>query len=176
MEQLFIDHLASPIGRVAVVWDETDVLRAVEFEGYDERMWRLLGRHYGAVRPQAAHAPASLAEPLAAFFAGELESIDAIPVRTNGTVFQQRVWDALRRIPPGETMTYGALAVAIGRPAACRAVGLANGSNPIPIVVPCHRVIGSNGSLTGFGGGLDRKRWLLAHEQHATATQRRLFA
>jgi methylated-DNA-[protein]-cysteine S-methyltransferase len=175
-ERLFIDGVASPIGTVTLVWDDAQVLRAAEFEGYDARMRRLLQRHYGALEPEAGRVPAALAEPIAAFFAGEIDAIDAIAVATNGTEFQQRVWAELRRIPPGTTTTYGALAAAIGRPDACRAVGLANGSNPIPIVVPCHRVIGSNGSLTGFGGGLDRKRWLLAHEQHFTQTQRRLFA
>jgi methylated-DNA-[protein]-cysteine S-methyltransferase len=175
-ERLFIDRVPSPIGNFTLVWDEAQVLRAAEFDGHDARMRRLLRRHHGAVEPEMGQAPAALAEPIAAFFAGEIDAIDAIPVATSGTEFQQRVWAELRRIPPGTSTTYGALAATIGRPDACRAVGLANGSNPTPIVVPCHRVIGSNGSLTGFGGGLDRKRWLLAHEQHFTRTQRRLFA
>lgn len=175
---LFVDRVSSPIGSLAIVWDDAEVLRAIDFEGYDARMHRLLERHYGPVEPAPAKAPATLADLLAAFFAGELDAIDAIAVRTNGTEFQRRVWAELRRIPTGTTTTYGAIAVAIGRPDACRAVGLANGSNPIPIVVPCHRVIGSNGSLTGFGGGLERKRWLLAHERQWTSspTQRSLFA
>ena len=93
-----------------------------------------------------------------------MDALTDLPVVTNGTDFQRTVWDALRRIPIGHTVSYGALALRIGRPKATRAVGLANGANPVPIIVPCHRVIGANGSLTGFGGGLDRKRWLLTHE------------
>ena len=87
---------------------------------------------------------------------------------TSGTAFQNQVWSALRRIPRGQTLSYGALAKKIDRPAAVRAVGLANGANPIAIVVPCHRVIGANASLTGYGGGLERKRWLLDHEGAAS--------
>lgn len=100
---------------------------------------------------------------LTAYFAGEATDFD-LPLRLEGTPFQQRVWDELRRIPYGETISYGELAARIGSPSASRAVGLANGKNPISIIVPCHRVIGANGSLTGYGGGLDRKRQLLAFE------------
>ena len=97
-------------------------------------------------------------------FTGELHALDALPVATGGSAFQRRVWRALRDIPPGTTISYAELALRVERPSAFRAVGLANGANPIGIVVPCHRVIGSDGSLTGYGGGLERKRWLLAHE------------
>ena len=82
----------------------------------------------------------------------------------NGTPFQKRVWDALRQVPAGKTATYAEIAVLIGSPAAVRAVGAANGANPVAVVVPCHRIIGSNGTLTGYGGGLKRKEWLLRHE------------
>ncbi|MFF7896998.1 methylated-DNA--[protein]-cysteine S-methyltransferase [Streptomyces sp. NPDC007907] len=105
-------------------------------------------------------------EQLKAYFAGELKEF-TVPLRLNGTPFQRRVWDELRRIPYGETRTYGRLADALGTPAASRAVGLANGRNPIGIIVPCHRVIGANGSLTGYGGGLDRKQRLLDFERGA---------
>ena len=108
-------------------------------------------------------------DALARFFAGDVEAIAPLAVRTNGTDFQRRVWAALRRIPAGRTTTYGELAATIGAPAASRAVGLANGANPIAIVVPCHRVIGANGTLTGYGGGLARKRWLLDHERRVEA-------
>jgi methylated-DNA-[protein]-cysteine S-methyltransferase len=91
--------------------------------------------------------------------------IDTLPVETGGTPFQREVWHALREIPCGTTTSYGKLAELIGRPAAMRAVGLANGANPVAVVVPCHRVIGANGSLTGYGGGIERKRWLLDHEK-----------
>jgi len=99
-----------------------------------------------------------------AYFAGQLEAISKLPVARSGTEFQNQVWTALRQIPGGTTLSYGALAKEIGRPTAVRAVGLANGSNPIAIIVPCHRVVGANASLTGYGGGLERKRWLLQHE------------
>ncbi len=107
------------------------------------------------------------ATQLAAYFAGELQAFD-LPLAAGGTAFQQRVWAALKEIPFGQTWSYGQLALHIGAPGASRAVGLANGRNPLSIVVPCHRVIGANGSLTGYGGGLERKRWLLAHEQART--------
>lgn len=100
------------------------------------------------------------AEQLDAYFAGELTAFD-LPLAPRGSEFQQRVWAALQEIPYGETESYGDLAERIGSPGAARAVGLANGKNPIGIVIPCHRVVGSDGSLTGYGGGLDRKRQLL---------------
>jgi methylated-DNA-[protein]-cysteine S-methyltransferase len=93
-----------------------------------------------------------------------LTAIDSLPVKTGGTVFQRSVWAALRTIPTGKTTTYGRLAAGLSRPKAVRAVGMANGANPISIVVPCHRVIGADATLTGYGGGLERKRWLLQHE------------
>ena len=99
-----------------------------------------------------------------AYFEGQLNAIDSLPVECVGTPFQKRVWHALREIPCGRTVSYSELARRIGRPAAVRAVGLANGANPISVIVPCHRVIGVNGTLTGYGGGLERKRWLLSHE------------
>jgi methylated-DNA-[protein]-cysteine S-methyltransferase len=98
------------------------------------------------------------------YFEGDLASLDAVPVELNGTTFQKQVWQALRRIPPGTTISYAELAHRIGNPSAIRAVGTANGANPVAVIVPCHRVIGSDGSLTGYGGGLERKQWLLAHE------------
>ena len=112
----------------------------------------------------AVRAPEAVRDALAAWFAGDLGALDGLPVKTGGTPFQRAVWKALRDIPAGETRTYGQLATAIGAPRAVRAVGLANGANPVGVIVPCHRVIGANGTLTGYAGGLERKRWLLAHE------------
>jgi methylated-DNA-[protein]-cysteine S-methyltransferase len=132
-------------------------------------MQRLLRRHYGDCTLVPARAPATVRAALTAFFEGDLEAITRLGVRTNGTEFQRRVWAALRAIPAGRTTTYGALATRIGAPTASRAVGLANGANPIAIVVPCHRVIGADGKLTGYGGGLERKQWLLDHERRAGA-------
>ena len=106
----------------------------------------------------------NVVDQLAAYFAGELTEFD-IPLHAEGTEFQRRVWDGLRRIPYGETWSYADLAGYVGNAKACRAVGLANGRNPIAVIVPCHRVIGANGTLTGYGGGLDRKAWLLDHER-----------
>jgi methylated-DNA-[protein]-cysteine S-methyltransferase len=111
--------------------------------------------------------PNSLIRAVSSYFDGDLKAIDNLPVQTAGTPFQSEVWRALRGIPCGSTVSYAELARRIGRPAAVRAVGLANGSNPVGIVVPCHRVIGADGSLTGYGGGIERKRWLLSHERVA---------
>jgi O-6-methylguanine DNA methyltransferase len=148
-----------------VVADAAGRLRALDWSDYEPRMHRLLRRHYGsALTLKEGVAPKTIAEPLERYFDGDLAAIDAIPVATGGTVFQREVWDALRTIPAGRTVNYGALAQKIGRPKAVRAVGLANGANPIGLVVPCHRVIGADASLTGYAGGLERKRWLLRHE------------
>ena len=117
-----------------------------------------------SLSPTNAHeTPAAIREAVGAYFAGDLAALAAISWRTGGTDFQRSVWTALCAIPVGETVTYKQLAERIGRPGAVRAVGLANGANPVGVVVPCHRVIGSDGSLTGYGGGLERKRWLLTH-------------
>ncbi len=169
---LLVDRLSSPIGTIKVVFDEQGSLRALDFDDCAARMCRLLARHYGECEPVAATAPEAISAPISAYLDGDFAGIDAIPVATNGSVFQRRVWSALREIAPGSTTSYGALAAKLGVPAASRAVGLANGANPIAIVVPCHRVIGANGALTGYGGGLERKRWLLTHE----GASRRLLA
>lgn len=161
--KLYVDRMPSPIGNLFLVWED-EVLRALDFGDYEERFERLLRVHYGVAHPEPARAPAAIRGALEAYFDGDLTAIERVPVRTNGTPFQLQVWQALRSIPAGRTSSYGELAARIGRPGACRAVGLANGSNPIAVVVPCHRVIGANGTLTGYGGGIERKRWLLAHE------------
>jgi methylated-DNA-[protein]-cysteine S-methyltransferase len=113
---------------------------------------------------QARKTTPAIGRALEAYFAGDLTAIDTLSVKTAGTSFQQTVWKALRAISPGTTLSYGELARRLGRPNSARAVGLANGSNPVAIVVPCHRLIGADASLTGYGGGIGRKRWLLAHE------------
>lgn len=163
-ERLVLDRLATPIGEALLVTDENGVLRAFDWSDHDLRLRRLLGLHYGALEPRAGAAPAEVRRAFDAYFAGELRALEPLSWRTAGTAFQREVWAALCTIPAGETLSYGALAARIGRPKAVRAAGLANGANPVGVVVPCHRVIGADGSLTGYGGGLERKRWLLAHE------------
>jgi len=175
---MLLDHLDTPIGRLAVVADEQGRLRALGWTEEHDRMERQLRAAAQVAELVLATAadPGGLTTALRAYFAGELAAIDAIPAETGGTEFQRTVWRALRTIPCGTTWSYGQLARKIGKPAAVRAVGLANGANPIAIVVPCHRVIGADGSLTGYGGGLDRKRWLLAHERGATLPLERLWS
>jgi methylated-DNA-[protein]-cysteine S-methyltransferase len=163
-EHLHLDRFATPVGEALLVTDERGQLRALDFFDYEERMLRLLRLHYGSRTLQRGSAPAAIHNALDAYFSGRLNALASIACATAGTPFQRTVWNALTTIPPGETLSYAALAQRIDRPKAVRAVGLANGANPLGIVVPCHRVIGSNGSLTGYGGGLPRKRWLLQHE------------
>ncbi len=165
-EKLLIDHFASPIGRVALVADEQGRLCAL---GWTDEHTRMAGQLRAYADRDASTLeervdPHGLSTAVKDYFSGDLRIIDGLPVRTQGTEFQRAVWRALREIPCGVTWSYAQLAVRIGNPKAVRAVGLANGANPVGIVVPCHRVIGANGMLTGYGGGLERKRWLLAHE------------
>ncbi|UYN97300.1 MAG: methylated-DNA--[protein]-cysteine S-methyltransferase [Enhydrobacter sp.] len=166
MLELLIDRMATPMGELIVVADRDGNLRAIDWTDHEARMRQLLDRQYGrgARTMTAARNPGGLTAALRRYFAGDLTAIDDLPAKTEGTPFQKRVWKALRRIRCGTTLSYGELARRIGHPTAVRAVGLANGQNPISIVVPCHRVIGSDGSLTGYGGGLERKKWLLSHE------------
>ena len=153
-----LTHLDSPLGRLAIL-SEGGRLHALGFTEDHPRMATQLD----SASPKPGSAPA-ITEALTAYFAGELHALDAIPVAELGTPFQRQVWAALRRIPPGQTRSYGQLASEIGRPRAVRAVGTANGANPIALVVPCHRVVGANGTLTGYAAGLPRKQWLLHHE------------
>ena len=149
----------SPLGTLTLVADG-DALAGLYLDGQ---------RHRPALDlPRDDSALPAVREQLSAYFAGELTSFD-VPLALRGTPFQQGVWAALRDIPYGETWSYAALAAHLGRPGASRAVGLANGRNPACVVVPCHRVVGSDGSLTWYAGGLERKRWLLAHESTGPA-------
>jgi methylated-DNA-[protein]-cysteine S-methyltransferase len=160
-----IDRLNTPIGDALLAFDSAGRLRALYFADKEDELVRLLRRRYGArATLDRGQGPSDALRALDAYFAGDLTALDNIECRTAGTPFQQAVWSALRTIPIGQTLSYSALADKIGKPKAVRAVGMANGANPIAVVVPCHRVIGSNGTLTGYGGGIDRKRWLLTHE------------
>ena len=160
-----LDRLPTPIGTLLIVFDDEDRLRALDWDDYEARMRRLLRLQYGSeIELSEGSAPKSIRDPLNAYFAGDFSALDRIELETSGTAFQRKLWAALRNIPPGTTSSYGALAAKIGAPNAVRAVGAANGANPISIVLPCHRVIGSSQRLTGYGGGLNRKSWLLTHE------------
>jgi len=161
---LLLERWASPISSLLLVTDNNGALRALEFAGNEARMLQLLRRYYGDYTLEKGTSPASLKRALKAYFEGDIEALADVQTATAGTPFQRQVWKALRAIPAGTTISYGQLAANLGRKGASRAVGAANGANPIPIVVPCHRVIGADGSLTGFGSGLPRKQWLLNHE------------
>ena len=163
-ETFGLDRLQTPIGVALLVTDSGGVLRALDWEDYAPRMKELLRLQYGAVDLSAARAPQDLRTALSGYFKGDLDRLTTIEWRLAGTPFQQKVWNALAKIPAGTTMSYGALAAKLKAPNAMRAVGHANGSNPISVVIPCHRLIGANGSLIKYGGGLERKRWLLQHE------------
>lgn len=162
---LSLHRIASPIGVILLVTDAQDRVRALDFEDYEPRMRSLLSTHYGHYTLVAASSPSSAEPALQRYFTGQLDALKDIAVATNGTDFQQRVWSALRQIPPARMTTYGKLAAQLGEHNGARAVGNANATNPIAIIVPCHRVVGANGKLTGFAGGLERKAWLLGHER-----------
>jgi methylated-DNA-[protein]-cysteine S-methyltransferase len=160
---LLVDRIESPVGELLIVSDGAN-LCGVQFDASESGWGAALRKRFGEIKLSQVDDPQGFSSRIRAYFEGELHAVDDIPVATGGTEFQRRVWTALREIPCGSTSSYGELAKRLGNPAATRAVGLANGSNPIPIVLPCHRVIGADASLTGYGGGLDRKRWLLQHE------------
>ncbi len=163
-ERFFVDTMDTPLGAAVVIADETGALRMHRWTD-SGGSWRAeFHRRHGNAELIAQTNRFGHVTALARYYDGDIAALDAIGVAFTGTPFQQKVWNALRTIAGGTTLSYGALARRIGSPSAVRAVGLANGSNPIAVVVPCHRVIGSDGSLTGYGGGLQRKRWLLEHE------------
>ena len=163
-EILHIERLPTPIGTALLAADEEGVLRIFDFEDFEARMMHLLRIHYGTAKLVPGAVPLAVKDPISRYFAGDLQALNEVRWATNGTPFQRRVWSALTTIPVGETLSYAGLAARIDKPNAMRAVGRANGSNPVAVVVPCHRVIGADGSLTGYGGGLRRKQWLLDHE------------
>lgn len=167
---LLLDRLSTPIGQMMLVADIAGRLRLAFFAENEDTVHRHLAYQYGSGKfhLEPARNPHGLTAALARYFGGELHAIDDLPVETPGTAFQREVWQALRTIPCGATISYGKLAQQIGHPAAVRAVGTANGANPVAVVLPCHRVIGADGSLTGYGGGIERKRWLLNHEKTPT--------
>lgn len=164
-----MEAVETPLGSFLLLSDDAGVLHGADFADCEPRLLRLLGlRTRGAAPPVTrGTVPPALKRRITAYFAGDIRAIDGITAALSGTDFQNSVWSALRALPPGAPSTYGRLAQALGRPTAVRAVGHANGANPFCIVVPCHRLIGADGRLVGYSGGLARKRWLLDHERQA---------
>ena len=163
-DAITLDRFETPIGTALLAVDAAGVLRAFNWTDYEPQLMAWIARRHPRAAVAAGRSPDAVRRPFEAYFEGETRALDAVPRQADGTAFQREVWESLPSIPAGETLSYAELAARIGRPTAMRAVGLANGANPIALVLPCHRVIGTNGSLTGYGGGLHRKRWLLAHE------------
>jgi methylated-DNA-[protein]-cysteine S-methyltransferase len=163
-DAITVSRLATPIGEALIATDATGLLRAFNWTDYEAQLAAWLARRYPRTAVEEGQTPAPVRQAFVAYFDGEVRALEALPWVAVGTAFQQQVWRTLCTIPVGETLSYAALAERIGKPTAMRAVGLANGANPIALVAPCHRVIGANGTLTGYGGGLHRKRWLLRHE------------
>jgi methylated-DNA-[protein]-cysteine S-methyltransferase len=162
--RLTVDRLPTPIGKALLFTDEEGFLRALHWEDFEDRFIAEVRRLHPRVPLEPGTAPGQVRDPITDYFSGDLTRLAAAPWRLCGTAFQRTVWKALFDIPPGETRTYAGQAALIARPTAIRAVGAANGANPISLVLPCHRVLGTNGALTGYGGGLHRKQWLLKHE------------
>lgn len=165
MTTLYLDHLTTPVGKLYIITNE-ETLYGLGFPEHEAKARQKLEHQLGDVHWTQDKSPLGATAVLQAYFDGDLQALIHLPVAPQGTNFQQRVWTALCEIPVSTTTSYGALAVRIGSPTASRAVGLANGRNPIAIVIPCHRVIGANATLTGYAGGLERKQWLLTHEQY----------
>ena len=161
--------IQSPVGPLTIAARGSRVC-LLHFGTMGRAVRAALTRWYGSEPLRQAADPAGAVRTLHAYFGGDLSALGDVAVELNGSEFQRQVWEALRTIPAGGTCSYGELARRIAAPAAVRAVGAANGANPVAIIVPCHRVIGASGALTGYGGGLARKRWLLDHE----SAQRRL--
>jgi methylated-DNA-[protein]-cysteine S-methyltransferase len=163
MTTILSDRIETPIGPMALLARD-GVMLLLEFADAEGRVAREMKLRFGDVELFATDNPFGFSEKIKDYFAGNLAAIDGIPTDGGGTEFHRRVWAGLKLIPCGTTITYGELAKSLGDKNAMRAVGLANGRNPIAVVVPCHRVVGANGSMTGYGGGIARKEWLLRHE------------
>ncbi len=171
MTTIEVSELTSPLGAM-VMAVRAGRLCALCFSEHWPQRRRHLENRFRPVVFRTAPDAIGLQERLRAYFDGDSDALTGVVAEPSGTDFQQRVWRVLRAIAPGQTLSYGEVAQRIGTPTACRAVGAANGANPIAIVIPCHRVIGADGTLTGYGGGLERKRWLLEHERRSLGTER----
>lgn len=168
---LLLETVDTPLGGFLLLCDGQGVVHAADFADCEARLWALLRRNRGSAPLDIGRGavPTALKDKVAAYFAGDVRALDSIVLAPRGTDFQSTLWARLRTVPPGSTLSYTAMAEAIGRPTAVRAVGHANGANPFCIIVPCHRLIGADGSLVGYSGGLTRKRWLLDHERQCAA-------
>jgi methylated-DNA-[protein]-cysteine S-methyltransferase len=160
---LTVNRRKTPLGGLLLVVDGDGILRAADFADCEDRLRRLIGQRL-RYRLASGRVPVTILQAVDAYFDGELSAVQNIPISLDGTAFQEKVWGALRKIEPGRMITYAGLAKKIGRPQAARAVGHANAANPLCVVVPCHRLVGANGDLIGYSGGVERKRWLLDHE------------
>ena len=167
--RLTLSRLAAPPGDLLLVSDDQDRLLGSDYATHEARLHRLLQRRIGVQELHAGPPPAAIARALVAYFDGVLTAIDEVPVVLNGTDFQNRAWAALRQIPPGQTRSYGEQARQLGLANGARAIGSANHSNPCNLILPCHRLVAADGALTGYAGGLARKRWLLDHESRYAA-------
>lgn len=172
---LTLETVETPIGDLHLVADGEGLLRAVDFVDCEDRLRRLLDRRLGSSGYMLVpgSVPSAIPSALRAYFSGELGAIAGIPINASGTPFQETVWTALRLISPGELLSYSMLADRLAKPGSARAVGHANGVNPLCVVVPCHRLVSRDGKLTGYSGGIERKRWLLDHEARNSATLER---
>lgn len=160
---ILTDLVETPIGPMLLMV-KGDMLIGLEFDDQPDRYMKDIRRRFPDHAMREKVNPGGFSDRVRAYYKGDLQAIDGLPARGDGTPFQERVWAELRRIKVGTTISYGELAMRLGDRNAMRAVGLANGRNPISVVVPCHRVIGADGTLTGYGGGVPRKNWLLNHE------------
>jgi methylated-DNA-[protein]-cysteine S-methyltransferase len=163
MTAYYTSTIESPLGEVIIIHDG-DSLYGLDFADNTDRLTQLMKQHWGLDGLPTTIKESPFDPEVKAYFGGDMRALDVIKTKLKGTEFQRDIWAAIRAIPAGKTMSYGDLAKAIHRPKAVRAVGAANGANPISLIHACHRVIGADGSLTGYAGGLERKKWLLEHE------------
>lgn len=161
--ELAVSHLATPIGRLIIASGDAGVC-GLAFEDHEDALWPCLEARFGMLERRLERDDPPALERLRAYFEGDVAALDEIHTDAGGSTFQLQVWAALRRIPAGRTVSYRTLAGSIGRPTGSRAVATANATNPVAIAIPCHRVIHADGSISGYGGGVERKRWLLRHE------------
>ena len=163
MSNFLTERIETPVGPMILVAKDGVVL-LFEFEGTPGRIERQMRRRFGDVVLEPATNPFGISDRIRSYFDGDIRSLDDLLTDGGGTEFERQVWAELRKIPAGTTVSYGQIARKLGDVQLSRAVGTANGKNPIAIIVPCHRVIGADGSMTGYGGGLRNKEWLLRHE------------